>query len=173
MKTKSIKARIINTLTPIILLCLFLCAGCTKDTLIGPTGPTGPTGATGPAGNANVEEYQFYTLSTDWNQSGNSWTANYSSVTINITDAVMVYVSNSSSYSNNIVLPNISTSGIQTYFSNTTNVLSITVNSINNTTMVTNPGIQYYKIVIIPSSLRLSNVNHNNFADVKAAYHLK
>jgi len=169
-KIEKMKTRIITSVSISILLTILLCAGCTKDTLVGPAGPTGPTGATGPTGNANVEEYDFIVTNTDWLQSGNTWYATYSSVTINKTDAVLVYLNTGASYTQ---LPYINvTNSIQTYFSNTLNTITVNVNSINNTS-IPNPGNETFKIVVIPSTHRMANVNTLNLEEVKTVYHLK
>src|ERR1700758_654099 len=116
MKTRIMHIKIINI---ILIVFLLIVSGCKKDALVGPAGPIGPTGATGPAGNANVDEYDFVTSSTDWVQSGNNWSAVYSSVTIDKTDAIMVYISNGVSTPSYIALPYINpTTEVQTYFSN-------------------------------------------------------
>lgn len=157
-----------------IILIVALFAACSKDTVVGPTGPIGATGATGPAGNANVQEYDFTIQPNDWILSGNTWSANYIGVTISKADAVLVYiVTGSSTNPNNTSLPFINNvTGIQTYFSNTGTNLTINVNSITNA-VIANPGNQTFKIVIIPSSHRMANVNTLNFTEVKNAYHLK
>lgn len=164
---KNIKT--ITTIATGVLLTLFLSTSCSKDTVIGPTGATGPTGLTGPAGNANVQEYDF--IVTNWTQSGNSWYADYSGVTIKKTDAVMVYVSNTTTGSYT-ALP-VTMNDVQTYFSNTVSDLRVTVNSASGTTTVSNPGYSIFKIMIVPSMHRLANVNPRNFMEVKATYFLK
>ncbi|HEX7412594.1 MAG TPA: hypothetical protein VF411_01020 [Bacteroidia bacterium] len=162
----------ISTIITGVLLSLLLSTSCSKDTITGPTGATGPTGLTGPAGNANVQEYDF--VVTNWTQSGNSWYADYSGVTIKKTDAVMVYVSNTTTGSYT-ALP-VTMNDVQTYFSNTVSDLRVTVNSASGTTgttTVSNPGYSIFKIMIIPSTHKLANVNPRNFVEVKAAYFLK
>ncbi len=139
MKTKIIIKAAIGILLSIILW------GCTKDTVVGPTGPIGATGPTGPAGNANIEEYDFVVTSQDWKLSGNTWTATYSSLTINKTDAVQVFMVNGSVYT----ALNIISAGIQTSFSNDLQDIYINVSSINNVA-IPNPGNVPFKIVIIP-----------------------
>lgn len=166
-----INIKIINVFALIFLLVVY---GCKKDALVGPAGPIGPTGATGPAGNANVDEYDFVTSSNDWVQSGNSWSAVYSSVTVNKTDAIMVSVSNGGSTPSYIALPYINpTTEVQTYFSNTLNTITIGMNNPFNSNPISNPGSVTFKIVVIPSTHRLANINTFSFGEVKAAYHLK
>ncbi|MHB8259864.1 MAG: hypothetical protein ACYDCN_12475 [Bacteroidia bacterium] len=171
MKTKNIRKNI-TTIAVAILLTLFLGTSCSRDTIIGPTGATGPAGLTGPAGNANVQEYDF--IVTNWTQSGNSWYADYSGVTIKKTDVVMVYLVTGSGTSQSYTALTFTLNDIQTCFSNTINDVTVTVNSASGTTTVSKPGSSvWFKIVIIPSTLRLAAINHRNFTEVKAAYYLK
>ena len=166
--------KIISTIITGVLLSLLLSTSCTKDTVTGPTGATGPAGLTGPAGNANVQEYDF--VVTNWTQSGNSWYADYSGVTISKTDAVMVYIATGNTTNPSYTALPFTMNDVQTYFSNTVSDLRVIVNSASGTTgttTVSNPGYSIFKIMIIPSTHRLANVNPRNFTEVKAAYFLK
>ena len=168
------KIKIITSIAAVIILTLTLCTGCTKDTVTGPTGATGPIGATGPAGNVNVQYYTYTTIPNDWTTSNDSviWSANYSSVTVNPQDALLVYVVTSGSGTNSVytALPN-TVNNIQTGYSNNLVTIFFNVSSTNNT-KIPKPGILTFKIILIPSSLRLAGVNYNNFAEVKKAHHL-
>jgi hypothetical protein len=156
-----------KTLVAGIVAGMFLFSSCSKE------GPIGPQGVAGTNGVANIQT-SFVTVNTaDWAWSSSGyWYSDFSGVTISNNAAVLVYLVDNSSA--NVSLP-LTYEDAQYYFRSGTTYIEMDVSSASGTTTNTlaNPGPTNYKIVIIPPAMLKPHVNHTNYAEVKAAYHLK
>lgn len=139
----------------------------------GDTGPKGDTGAQGPAGNANVISGIVYANSTNWFLNNTYWYYDYVvTLSSDIVDkaAVICYLSDGAGGWGNLPYTG---NDIEIYDTYKAYTISFRVRSASGNTSITNPGAATFKYVIIPPAMIKPNVNHNNYADVKAAYDLK
>jgi hypothetical protein len=143
--------------------------GCAKD---GATGPAGPAGANG---NANVIGTNTVTVN------GVNWTALSTYFETTLTDAditqavvdngvVLVYAQNGTTWA---ALPSTFSSVSLTFQFYLGNVEIFCANTDGSQTL--NPGTQIFRLVIIPSSARMTNenINFRNYEEVKRAFNLK
>jgi hypothetical protein len=162
-----------------IISSLIIFAGCTKQ---GPTGPIGANGANGINGTSGgavnvVNQYIAITPSQlTWDTTANQWYYNFSTqadFSSSIHAAVLVYAQSSNgleatpytnskknytiSFANNMYQ---STPFIRFEYFNGTSTCPLPTFNIN------------VELVIIPPQIVIPNVNHHNYAAVKAAYNL-
>lgn len=161
-----------------IISSLIIFVGCTKQGSTGPIGANGTNGATGSPGAVNViNQYIAITPSQlTWDTTANQWYYNYSTLanfSSSTHAAVFVYVQSSN--------------GLEaTPYTNSKMNYSI---SFANDLYQTNPYVHFeyfngtstcplpafninVELVIIPPAMVIPNVNHGNYAEVKAAYNL-
>lgn len=138
---------------------LLFASSCTKT---GPQGPSGPAGPQGNTGNANVIGSNPFTV-YDW-----TWDAtlgafyaffNYDAITSAVADGGMVMVYKQYSDGNWTNLPETNGKTI-TYFVFKQGQYEIDVYNTDGT-VPAYPGTIVFRVVVIPSSLRLANPNAN------------
>jgi hypothetical protein len=162
-----------------IISSLIIFAGCTKQGPTGPTGPAGLNGTNGIAGGAVNVVNQYITITPSqltWDTTSNQWYYNFSTqanFNTSIHAVVIVYVQSpngleatpytnskmnySISFANNMYQSN---PYVRFEYFNGTSTCALPTFNLN------------VELVIIPPEMVIPNVNHNNYAQVKAAYNL-
>lgn len=144
---------------------------CTKE---GEKGEAGVNGVDGQDGNANVIATNTSTTNNgNWILSGNFYYADFTiyEISQNIVDygTVIVYIQNGGgwealpyTWGNLSISYGFSLESVRVYFANTDG------------SQTTNPSVQTFRTVIIPSSARLTNPNidYTNYHEVKGAFNL-
>lgn len=146
---------------------------CAKDGKDGANGPAGADGSAGADGNANV-------LSTmNFNATSGNWTASNSYYYVNLivpnidagivnTGAVFVYYD----------LGNGSWAALPYIFGNLGRTFSFSLQEVRiryqniDGTQTTNPGNRTFRVVVIPSSNIIVDLDHSDYNSVKEAYSL-
>jgi len=177
-KTITVLKKFLSLLIVIIIATAF--NACTK----GDTGPVGPAGANGTNGNANVYA-ATYTVNT-WTLYTDN-TVYYADFSVSALDAnaqsfgaVEVFISTNSG-TDWVSLPwtTWGTTNYEMFYITETQLVEVDWRNISGSTISgsdpnTILGVTCkIKIVVIPPALMKSNVNTHNYAEIKAAYHLK
>lgn len=165
--------RLFKTLTILCIMGLAI-TSCKKKTVEGPTGPTGPQGGQGIKGNANVTNTTF-TISS-WTASGYAYVSDYLPLpnldsTAFVSGVVMSYYMESSSFyplpfndGDYMLQPEYGLNYMRLYFYK------------NDHSAISNPGPGFViRVVIVPPAKKIghSNINYNNYSEVKSAFSLK
>ena len=163
MKISIMKGRLLVVATAILSLTLLACSA--ED------GEDGPVGPQGPAGNANVEAYTYTTNNSDWISSsqGAMWTATLTAtgITQEVFDAgtAQMFIQDSDGWN---AMP-FSFANIEYNFAYDLQTTKIFVTS-GSGGAVSNPGGQSFKLVIIPPSNLVKNINHNDYKVLQEVY---
>ncbi|HLG35836.1 MAG TPA: hypothetical protein VI757_13215 [Bacteroidia bacterium] len=180
-----------KTQSKIIMLiaCITLFISCAKDGEIGPQGAQGTQGTQGATGNTGPQgpgaSSQTITVtSNQWShfgtqgQSGDGYQTiqNVSIITSGIvsTGAVLAYISGSTTAW--VALPySAPYSSWQRYWTYAYQTGQIILECQDSDFFTTQPGTQYFKVVVIPGSVMHQNpdVDFNNYKEVQAAYNLQ
>ena len=173
-----------KTITKIAAVCLLITVmftGCTKK------GDTGATGAAGTNGNANVQSYFFASTSWTYSSSSDDYYEFFPVPALTASNlnnaAVEVFYSTTALGNNWVALPMTQfASGLPNNYSFNFTISAGSVlvewkylgsgGTSNDPSTFYGSTVQI-KVVVIPPAMRKPNVNHNSYADVKAAYNLK
>jgi hypothetical protein len=167
MKTITMK-----TLATGIIASVLLLASCA-----GPAGATGPQGVAGTNGSTNVASYMGSTQNSSWVVNTNNYeldaTFPVSAITQDVVTngTIQVFLGNSAG-SQWSAMP-FSLTGVE--FNYTYSVGQVVIQETQgNSTLPTNPGVQYFKFVVIPSAARKAHpeVNLHNYNEIKKAFNV-
>jgi len=156
----------------LLMVAATLLFSCAKDGKDGLPGPSGATGANGIDGNANViATNTFTTASNNWFASGLYF---YADLTVNAitqdvvnSGAVFVYEQNGANWA---ALPYVAGILSRSYQFRLNNLYIFYQNT--NSTQTTNPGIRTFRVVVIPSSVKIDHVNMNDYEEVSRTFNL-
>lgn len=158
-------------ITILTILCLLTLAACKKETT-GPKGETGATGATGPAGNSNMQVQTFTTSTSSWTI--NTWPYNYAEVVFSIPAITSTVVSNGDVRvfvldGNGTAWQSLPYSFLSSQYNFKYKIGELIIdNTLYNNAVPSNPGIQQFKVVIVPPGFIKNNpdINWNNYNEV-------
>ena len=133
-------------------------SNCTKQ---GPIGPQGPVGQRGADGNANVISSDEITVNT-WTSVSGSYKADfaYAEITANVADRGVVEIYRKYSDGSWTNLPDIN-NGVSYAFNFLPGSFTLWVTSVTGLTAVANPGLQVFRVVCIPASVKAAHPNTN------------
>ena len=152
----------------VLLLSTIFIAGCKKT-----TGPKGDTGPAGPSGSSTMQVTTFTTATGDW--TSYSWPYNYQEAVLSvpgITSSVVtsgdvrVYMMDAST-SSWIGMPYSFVTNQYSYkYKSGQVILNLTL---SNAAAPANPGVQQFKVVVVPSAFIKNNpdVNWNDYYSVQ------
>lgn len=163
-------------LASVVLVSTMLFNGCTKEGQQGPQGIQGAQGTSGKDGSANVQSISITIHSWDWKYSSTykQWYYNYSNSS-NYQSAVIGYVMSGNGKQVLPYVDNVSSVRytMATYLFGIPPSIQFQFTNYNSPTTAPSSD-EYFYLVIIPPAMKKanSNVNLNNYEEVKKYYNL-